>query len=136
MRSAQVISPVVARCFGISLQRVPHVEAWRVGCHLSSPPRHSTGVPNDTSTTGYKESPTATRRSFQARFNVPKGPDVKTIRTLFAKFQRTGSVGNVGRKQTAVTPQNVATVSGIIQQNPMSSVRRTASESGLKRSST
>ncbi|GFX51409.1 histone-lysine N-methyltransferase SETMAR [Trichonephila clavipes] len=33
---------------GISLQRVPHVEAWRVGCHLSSPPRHSTGVPNDT----------------------------------------------------------------------------------------
>ncbi|GFU51529.1 transposable element Tcb1 transposase [Trichonephila clavipes] len=33
---------------GISLQRVPHVEAWRVGYHLSSPPRHSTGVPNDT----------------------------------------------------------------------------------------
>ncbi|GFV09631.1 uncharacterized protein TNCV_2937421, partial [Trichonephila clavipes] len=68
-------------------------------------------------------------------------PDAKTIRTLFAKFQRTGSVtddlvGNVGRKQTAVTPQNVATVSGIIQQNPMSSVRRTASEAGLKRSST
>ncbi|GFT00104.1 uncharacterized protein TNCV_1672401 [Trichonephila clavipes] len=88
-----------------------------------------------------QESPTATRRSFQARFNVPKGPDAKTIRTLFAKFQRTGSVtddlvGNVGRKQTAVTPQNVATVSGIIQQNPMSSVRRTASEVGLKRSST
>ncbi|GFX43507.1 nucleic-acid-binding protein from transposon X-element [Trichonephila clavipes] len=88
-----------------------------------------------------QESPTATRRSFQARFNVPKGPDAKTIRTLFAKFQRTGSVtdnlvGNVGRKQTAVTPQNVATVSGIIQQNPMSSIRRTASEAGLKRSST
>ncbi|GBL79685.1 hypothetical protein AVEN_18220-1 [Araneus ventricosus] len=57
-----------------------------------------------------KESPTATRRSFQARFNVPKGPDAKTIRTLFAKFQRTGSVtddlvGNVGRQQTAVTPE-------------------------------
>ncbi|GFY16843.1 uncharacterized protein TNCV_4338441 [Trichonephila clavipes] len=55
-----------------------------------------------------QESPTATRRSFQARFNVPKGPDAKTIRTLFAKFQRTGCVtddlvGNVGRKQTAVT---------------------------------
>ncbi|GBM85875.1 hypothetical protein AVEN_89748-1 [Araneus ventricosus] len=88
-----------------------------------------------------KESPTATRRSFQARFNVPKGPDAKTIRTLFAKFQRTGSVtddlvGNVGRQQTAVTPENVATVSGIIQQNPMSSVRRIASETGLKRSST
>lgn len=87
------------------------------------------------------ESPTATRRSFQARFNVPKGPDAKTIRTLFGKFQRTGSVtddlvGNVGRKPTAVTPENVATVSGIIQRNPMSSVRRIASETGLKRSST
>ncbi|GFY36400.1 DUF4817 domain-containing protein [Trichonephila clavipes] len=60
-----------------------------------------------------QESPTATRRSFQTRFNVLKGPDAKTIRTLFAKFQRTGSVtddlvGNVGRKQTAVTPQNVS----------------------------
>ncbi|GBM05868.1 hypothetical protein AVEN_11801-1 [Araneus ventricosus] len=88
-----------------------------------------------------KESPTATRRSFQARFNVPKGPDAKTILTLFAKFQRTGSVtddlvGNVGRQQTAVTPENVATVSGIIQQNPMSSVRKIASETSLKRSST
>ncbi|GFU77967.1 uncharacterized protein TNCV_521671 [Trichonephila clavipes] len=31
---------------------------------------------------------------------------------------------------------SLATVSGIIQQNPMSSVRRTASEAGLKRSST
>ncbi|GFY07998.1 DUF4817 domain-containing protein [Trichonephila clavipes] len=87
-----------------------------------------------------QESTTATRRSFQARFNVPKGPDAKTIRTLFAKFQRTvrvtdDLVGNVGRKQTAVTPQNVETVSGIIQQNPMASVRRTASEAGLKRSS-
>ncbi|GBM19052.1 hypothetical protein AVEN_172514-1 [Araneus ventricosus] len=59
----------------------------------------------------------------------------------YAKFQRTGSVtddlvGNVGRQQTAVTPENVATVSGIIQQNPMSSVRRIASETGLKHSST
>ncbi|GBN30755.1 hypothetical protein AVEN_126500-1 [Araneus ventricosus] len=63
------------------------------------------------------------------------------VRLPFAKFQRTGSVtddlvGNVGRQQTAVTPENVATVSGIIQQNPMSSVRRIASETGLKRSST
>ncbi|GFV32000.1 uncharacterized protein TNCV_4195621 [Trichonephila clavipes] len=28
--------------------RDPHVEAWRVGCHLSRPPRHSTEVPNHT----------------------------------------------------------------------------------------
>ncbi|GFV53185.1 DUF4817 domain-containing protein [Trichonephila clavipes] len=56
-------------------------------------------------------SPTATRRSFQARFNVPKGSDGKTIRTLFAKFLIYDLVGNVGRTQTAVTPQNAATVS-------------------------
>ncbi|GFU75459.1 hypothetical protein TNCV_2861751 [Trichonephila clavipes] len=28
--------------------RDPHVEAWRVECHLSCPPRHSTEVPNHT----------------------------------------------------------------------------------------
>ncbi|GFT76772.1 hypothetical protein TNCV_2102551 [Trichonephila clavipes] len=28
--------------------RDPHVEAWRVGCHLSCPPCHSTEVPNHT----------------------------------------------------------------------------------------
>ncbi|GBM80408.1 hypothetical protein AVEN_166260-1, partial [Araneus ventricosus] len=48
-----------------------------------------------------ERSPTATRRSFQKRFNVPEGADAKTIRKLFAKFERTGSVddnrvGNVG----------------------------------------
>ncbi|GFX78475.1 putative RNA-directed DNA polymerase from transposon BS [Trichonephila clavipes] len=49
MRSVRDQSPSFPiDVLGISLQRVPHVEAWRVGCHLSSPPRHSTGVPNDT----------------------------------------------------------------------------------------
>ncbi|GBM80833.1 hypothetical protein AVEN_219580-1 [Araneus ventricosus] len=86
-------------------------------------------------------SPTATRRSFQKRFNVPNGHDAKTIRKLFAKFERTGSVddnrvGNVGPKQTVVTPENVAQVSGIVQQNPRNTVRRIASETGLKRSIT
>ncbi|GFX28518.1 hypothetical protein TNCV_1153271 [Trichonephila clavipes] len=48
MRSACDQSPSLPiDVLGISLQRVPYVEAWRVGCHLSSP-RHSTGVPNDT----------------------------------------------------------------------------------------
>ncbi|GBN86028.1 hypothetical protein AVEN_208269-1 [Araneus ventricosus] len=86
-------------------------------------------------------SPTATRRSFQKRFNVPKGPDGKTIRKLFAKFERAGSVddnrvGNVGHRQNLVTPENVAKVSGIVQQNPRNSARRIASEPGLKPSST
>ncbi|GFU37082.1 hypothetical protein TNCV_1554851 [Trichonephila clavipes] len=49
MRSARYQSPSLSiDVLGISLRRVPHVEAWRVGCHLSSPPGHSTGVPNDT----------------------------------------------------------------------------------------
>ncbi|GBN32329.1 hypothetical protein AVEN_206084-1 [Araneus ventricosus] len=85
-------------------------------------------------------SPTATRRSFQKRLNVPKGPDGKTFRKLFAKFERTGTVDdnrvrNVGLRQTVVTPENVAKVSGIVQQNPKNTVRRISSESGLKRSS-
>ncbi|GBN93261.1 hypothetical protein AVEN_80066-1 [Araneus ventricosus] len=88
-----------------------------------------------------ERSPTATRRSFQKRFNAPKGPDAKTIRKLFAKFERTGSVndnrvGNVGLRQTVVTCENVAKVSGIVQQNPRNTVRRIASETGLKRSTT
>lgn len=88
-----------------------------------------------------QHSPTATRRSFQNRFNVPVGPDAKTIRMLFAKFERTGSVdddrkGNVGPRQTVVTPENAAKVSGIVQQNPRKSIRRIASEAGLKYTST
>ncbi|GBN35678.1 hypothetical protein AVEN_121275-1 [Araneus ventricosus] len=84
---------------------------------------------------------TATRSSFQKRFNVLKGPDAKTIRKLFAKFERRGSVDdnrvvNVGPRQTVVISENVAKVSGIVQQNPRNTIRRIASETGLKRSST
>ncbi|GBM96085.1 hypothetical protein AVEN_237453-1 [Araneus ventricosus] len=62
-----------------------------------------------------ERSPTITRCSFQKRFNFPKGPDAKIIRKLFAKFERTGSmddnrVGNVGLRQTVVTPEYVAKV--------------------------
>ncbi|GFV27085.1 uncharacterized protein TNCV_4853221 [Trichonephila clavipes] len=40
---------VANRCSGIHCKaRDPHVEAWRVGCHLSRPPRHLTEVPNHT----------------------------------------------------------------------------------------
>ncbi|GBL98188.1 hypothetical protein AVEN_268274-1 [Araneus ventricosus] len=47
----------------------------------------------------------------------------KPFARLFAKFERTGSVddnrvGNVGPRKTVVTPENVAKVSGIVQQNP------------------
>ncbi|GBM01602.1 hypothetical protein AVEN_60019-1 [Araneus ventricosus] len=88
-----------------------------------------------------ERSNTATRLSFQKRFNVPKGPDAKTIRKLFAKFERTGSVDdnrarNVGPRQTVATSENVAKVSGIVQQNPRNTVRRIALETGLKRSGT
>ncbi|GBM44771.1 hypothetical protein AVEN_164927-1 [Araneus ventricosus] len=63
----------------------------------------------------------------------------KNIRKLFAKFEQTGSVddnrvGNVGPRETVVTPENVAKVSGIVQQNPRNTLRRIASVTGLKRS--
>ncbi|GBO27624.1 hypothetical protein AVEN_267443-1 [Araneus ventricosus] len=65
----------------------------------------------------------------------------KPFARLFAKFEWIGSVddnrvGNVGPRQTVVTPENVAKVSGFVQQNPRNTVRRIASETGLKRSST
>ncbi|GBM50518.1 hypothetical protein AVEN_160740-1 [Araneus ventricosus] len=41
-------------------------------------------------------------------------------------------MGNVGPRQTVVAPENVAKVSGIVQQNPRNTVRRIASETGLK----
>ncbi|GBO21534.1 hypothetical protein AVEN_63099-1 [Araneus ventricosus] len=76
-----------------------------------------------------ERSPTVIRCSFQKRFNVPKGPDANTIRKIFSKFERTGSVddnrvGNVGPRHTVVTPENVAKVSRIVQQNPRNSIRR------------
>ena len=39
-------------------------------------------------------SSTATHRIFQNRLNVPVGPDAKTIRMLFTKFERTGRVAD------------------------------------------
>ncbi|GFU21735.1 uncharacterized protein TNCV_3123341 [Trichonephila clavipes] len=47
MRSAcdQSTLPIDVQVFHCKA-RDPHVEAWRVGCHLSRPPRHSTEVPN------------------------------------------------------------------------------------------
>ncbi|GFV68804.1 hypothetical protein TNCV_1969761 [Trichonephila clavipes] len=47
MRSAcdQSTLPIDVQVFHCKA-RDPHVEAWRAGCHLSRPPRHSTEVPN------------------------------------------------------------------------------------------
>ncbi|GFX91870.1 uncharacterized protein TNCV_3577001 [Trichonephila clavipes] len=49
MRSAcdQSTLPIDVQVFHCKA-RDPHVDAWRVGCHLSCPPRHSTEVPNHT----------------------------------------------------------------------------------------
>ncbi|GFY10872.1 hypothetical protein TNCV_1123941 [Trichonephila clavipes] len=49
MRSAcdQSTLPIDVQVFHCKA-RDPHVEAWRVGCHLSCLPRHSTEVPNHT----------------------------------------------------------------------------------------
>ncbi|GFW38412.1 transposable element Tcb2 transposase [Trichonephila clavipes] len=67
MRSARdQSSSLPIDVLGISLQRVPHVEAWRVGCHLSSPPCHSTGVPNDTVSIGRSTPQARKRRALRA----------------------------------------------------------------------
>ncbi|GFT06489.1 hypothetical protein TNCV_3356201 [Trichonephila clavipes] len=49
MRSAcdQSTLPIDVQVFHCKA-RDPHVEAWRVGCHLSRPPRHPTEVSNHT----------------------------------------------------------------------------------------
>ena len=47
-----------------------------------------------------EHSSTATHRSFQSRLTVPLGPDAKTIRMLFAKFERIGRVAD-DRKENA-----------------------------------
>lgn len=82
-----------------------------------------------------------TRRSFQRKFHVRKGPSDNAIRTLFQKFERTGSVnddriGNVGRPCLSVTESNAEAVQQVIQQRPRTSVRRVASCTGLRRMST
>ena len=45
-------------------------------------------------------------------------------------------MGNVGRRKSTITSENVATVSSLIQQNPRKSVRKVAAEAGLKATST
>lgn len=86
-------------------------------------------------------SPIATKRSFQVRFGVQKGPAEKTIRELFKKFQQTGSVtddlvGNVGPKHSVVTSTNATTIAAAIEKNPNKSVRKLSAESGISPSST
>ena len=88
-----------------------------------------------------KHSSTATHRGFKIRYNVPAGPDAKTIRMLFVKFERAGSMaddwkGNVGPRQTVLTPKNAAKVSRIVQQNFRKSILWIASATDLDYTST
>ena len=83
----------------------------------------------------------ATRRSFQQKFNVTKGPKTETITELFAKFQRTGNVndekaGNVGRPRSTTTAANAQLVESVIQKQPCVSVRRVAATVQIKPTST
>ena len=75
-----------------------------------------------------KHNPTTICRCFQNRFNAPVGPDTKIIRMLFAKFEVADDPkGNVGPRQSVVTPENSANVSEIAQQNPKKSIRQITS---------
>lgn len=77
------------------------------------------------------QSVTATRRSFQSKFQVTKGPQPNTIKALYEKFQRTGSVADekinsVGRHRSVITEANVQIVEETIARSPRKSVRKTA----------
>ncbi|GBM52951.1 hypothetical protein AVEN_111306-1 [Araneus ventricosus] len=79
-----------------------------------------------------------TRRSFQRRSDVRRGPSYNAIKALFEKFERTGNVnddriGNVGRPRSAVTESKADVVQQVILQQPRTSVRRVASRTGLRR---
>ena len=86
-------------------------------------------------------SPTSTRRSFQMRFKVRKGPDEKTIRDLFQKFQQNANVadalvGNLGPTHSILTPENATLLAAVVQLHPTTSVLRFAAQSGITPSST
>lgn len=79
----------------------------------------------------FGQSVTATRRSFQSKFQVTKGPQPNTIKALYEKFQRTGSVADekinsVGRHRSVITEANVQIVEETIARSPRKSVRKTA----------
>ena len=62
----------------------------------------------------------ATKCSFQKQLNVSLAPSSMIIHMLFSKFQRTVSlcdelIGNVGRQQTIIIPEYLATDSGIVE---------------------
>lgn len=68
------------------------------------------------------KSVTATRRSFQTKFNTTNVPHPNTIRQLYDKFIRTGCVtddlvANVGRQKSAVTAANVNVIKNVITQD-------------------
>ncbi|GBN06408.1 hypothetical protein AVEN_139760-1 [Araneus ventricosus] len=82
-----------------------------------------------------------TRRSFQRRFDVRRGPSDNAIKALLEKFERTGNVnddriGNVGLPRSAVTESNASAVQQVILQQPRTSVRRVTSRAGLRRMTT
>ena len=78
------------------------------------------------------------RREFEERFPERSSPDKKTILRTVHKFNNHGTIlnrnkGNSGRKRTQRTPENIAIVRNIIEEDHQSSVRR--NESNLHRSS-
>lgn len=87
------------------------------------------------------KSVTATRRSFQAKFNTSIVPHPNTIRQLYDKFIRTGCVtddlvANVGRQKSAVTAANVSVIKNVITQDSKKSVRKIAAACSVSRTAT
>ncbi|GBN68733.1 hypothetical protein AVEN_133821-1 [Araneus ventricosus] len=78
-----------------------------------------------------------TRRSFQRKFDVRRGPSDNAMKTV-RKIRMNGihRIGNVGRPRSAVTEPNVDAVQQVILQQPRTSVRRVASRAALRRMTT
>jgi hypothetical protein len=77
------------------------------------------------------------RRAFEATFR--ENVDLKTVDRVVKKWKSKGSIlnqnkGNSGRKRSARTEENVATVSGRIQESSQS-VRKMEAELGINRES-
>ncbi|GBM16699.1 hypothetical protein AVEN_144353-1 [Araneus ventricosus] len=75
------------------------------------------------------------RRTFQRRFHVRRGPSDNVIKALFEKFERTGNVnddpiGNVCRPSSAITEANADAVQQVMRQQPRTSVRGFAFHAG------
>lgn len=78
------------------------------------------------------------KNTFRALRDHLGRPNETTIGRLMRKFEATGSVGDApksGRPKSVRTPENIATVSASVRDNPKTSTTRLLQELGISRRS-